>query len=293
MDKQIIITGDDYGLCAPVNQAIEECLSAGTMGATCVMTNMALYADAAGLRRQFPQRSIGIHWNITQGSPVLKPSAVPSLVGTDGLFSRELRRRWLARQVSRAEIRAELRAQYERFVAIAGAADFWNTHQNSHVFPGLFQFFVAVGSELSIPAMRSHRRFTIPKGSGLTRYLLSHPDYWLKGQVIARWAAAAKARGTRMPDGRIYLPGHTADLTLLQEIAERLPWQKISGAVEWVVHPASSINDKLLGGLTESRLREYELLRRPELYGALRNLGLRCVSFAALASERASEGKAA
>ena len=293
MKKQIIITGDDYGLCAPVNRAIEECLSAGTMGATCVMANMAHYTDAANLRRKFPGRSIGIHWNITQGSPVLKPAAVASLVGNDGLLSRELRRRWLARQVSRSELRAELHAQYQRFAAVAGPADFWNTHQNSHVFPGLFQFFVEVATELNIPAMRSHRRFTVPKGKGLTRYLLTHPDYWLKGQVIARWSAAAEARGMRMPDGRIYLPGHSAEPSLLQEFAERLPWQKISTAFEWVVHPATSIEDKVLGGLTESRRREYELLRQPTIAGALSSLGIQCVSFAALTSAPHVEGRAA
>ena len=293
MTKQIIITGDDYGLCASVNQAIEECLFAGTMGATCVMANMAHYADAAGLRGKFPGRSIGIHWNITQGAPVLSPTAVPSLVGNDGLFSRELRRRWLARQVNRSELRAELRAQYQRFAAVAGPADFWNTHQNSHVFPGLFQFFVDVAIELNVPAMRSHRRFTVPKGSGLTRYLLTHPDYWLKGQVIARWSAAAEARGMRMPAGRIYLPGHSADLTLLDEIAGRLPWQKIPGPLEWVVHPATSSEDKLLGGLTESRRREYELLRQPALAGRLAGLGLRCVGFSELAPEADAQGRAA
>ena len=293
MNKQIIITGDDYGLCASVNQAIEECLSVGTMGATCVMANMACYADAAKLRGKFPDSSIGIHWNVTQGSPVLSPAAVPSLVGNDGLFSRELRRRWLARQVNRSELRAELRAQYQRFTALAGPADFWNTHQNSHVFPGLFQFFVDVARELNIPAMRSHRRFTIPKDIGLTRYLLTHPDYWLKGQVIARWSAAAEVSGMGMPDGRIYLPGHSAGLTLLEEFAARLPWQKISGALEWVVHPATSTKDKILGGLTESRLREYQLLRQPGLAGTLRSLGLHSVGFAALASDRDTQGRAA
>ena len=40
MSQRLIITADDYGLCEQVNQAIEECLSAGTVRATCVMANM-------------------------------------------------------------------------------------------------------------------------------------------------------------------------------------------------------------------------------------------------------------
>src|SRR5262245_21309223 len=40
MHRKLIITADDYGMCEPVNQAIEECLAVGTVRATCVMTNM-------------------------------------------------------------------------------------------------------------------------------------------------------------------------------------------------------------------------------------------------------------
>jgi len=290
MSKPIIITGDDYGLCASVNQAIEECMAAGSMSATCVMTNMALYADAARLRRKFPNRSIGIHWNITQGRPVLSPEQVPTLVDERGMFAPDLRRRWFRRQVNGAEIRAELAAQYDRFRAVAGAADFWNTHQNVHVFPGLFQLFVDAAEQLKIAAMRSHRRFTVPKNGSVARYLMTHPNYWLKGRLIARWSAAAAASGMRMPDGRVYLPGHKPEMALLGEFAERLPWKKIHHGIEWVVHPATSGEDKLLGALTESRRREYELLSAPGLAAQINKLGLRLVDFKFSPGECAGRG---
>jgi hypothetical protein len=231
-----------------VNHAIEECLFAGTMGATCVMTNMALYADAASLRRKFPQRSIGIHWNITQGSPVSKPSAVPSLVGTDGLFSRELRRRWLARQVIAPRFRAELRAQYERFVAVAEMRTFGTPIKTAMCFPGCFNLFVDVGSELIFPRCARTAASPYPKEAVLTRYLLS-PSRLLAQRPSDRplGSSRPKRAAHACPMGGFIYRVTTPDLTLLREIAERLPWQKISGAVEWVVHPASRIDDKLLG----------------------------------------------
>ena len=294
MTKQLIITGDDYGLCAPVNEAIEECLSAGTMGATCVMVNMPACDEAATLRRKFPGKSIGLHWNITQGRPVLDPAAVPSLVDASGQFAAgTLRRRWLAGRVEPKEIRAELEAQSKRFHKLAGAADFWNTHQNVHVFPGLFQLFVASGNEFKIPAMRSHVRFTLPARGSATRYHMLHPAYWLKGQIIRRWSDAARVAGTRMPDGRLYLPGYQPGNYTLSVLVERIPWPNVHAALELVIHPAKELDSKLFGGLTDSRLREYEAFRNPKLVSRLKQAGVRLVGFDALGANSRTRGERA
>jgi predicted glycoside hydrolase/deacetylase ChbG (UPF0249 family) len=281
-NKQLIITGDDYGLCAAVNEAIEECLAAGGMSATCVMTNMPSCAQAAGLRGKFPLSSIGLHWNLSQGEPLLSPAAVPTLVGEDGRFAGSLRRRWWARQLNFAEMRAELVIQYERFRSLAGKPDFWNTHQNVHVFPGLFQFFVDLGKELNIPAMRSHERITLPLRSSVSRYHLSHPAYWFKGQVIRLWSMQARAKGMSMPDGRLYLPGYEAGQYVLTSVLRRLNWRDINTAVELVIHPAKTLDARLFGSLMESRLREYEMFREPGLAGKFESAGVRLVGFDAL-----------
>jgi predicted glycoside hydrolase/deacetylase ChbG (UPF0249 family) len=282
LNRQLIITGDDYGLCAAVNDAIEECLAAGAMGATCVMTNMPSCAQAAGLRGKFPLSSIGLHWNLTQGEPLLSPAAVPSLVGEDGRFAGSLRRRWWARQLNFAEMRAELVIQYERFRLLAGKPDFWNTHQNVHVFPGLFQFFVGLGNELNIPAMRSHERITLPLHSSVSRYHLRHPAYWIKGQVIRLWSMQARAKGMSMPDARLYLPGYEAGQYALTSVLDRVNWRDVSTAVELVIHPAKELDASLFGSLMESRLREYEMFREPHLAGKLERAGVRVVGFDAL-----------
>jgi predicted glycoside hydrolase/deacetylase ChbG (UPF0249 family) len=282
LNRQLIITGDDYGLCAAVNDAIEECLAAGAVSATCVMTNMPSCAQAAGLRGKFPLSSIGLHWNLTQGEPLLSPAAVSSLVGEDGRFAGSLRRRWWSRQLNFAEMRAELVIQYERFRLLAGKPDFWNTHQNVHVFPGLFQFFVDLGNELNIPAMRSHERITLPLHGSVSRYHLRHPAYWFKGQVIRLWSMQARAKGMSMPDARLYLPGYEAGQYALTSVLDRVNWRDISAAVELVIHPAKELDASLFGSLTESRLREYQMFRDPRLAGKLERAGVRVVGFDAL-----------
>ena len=284
MSRRLIITADDYGLCEPANAAIEECLEAGAMHATCVMTNMPDYRAVAALRHRFPGASLGIHWTLSLGRPVLPPQQVPSLVGPGGEFLHwaELRRRVLARKIDFAQVRAELYAQVERFRETAGEPDFWNTHQNVHVAPGLFQTCVGLAHELGITTMRSHRRITVPQQGGALGYNLRHPLYWLKAQLIGRWTDRAEALGMRTPDGIIYTPGFGQGRTAVEAVAERLPWRNVRQAAEWVIHPATTTDHPLFGRLTESRLREDEVFRDPELKERLAGRGVMCVGFEVL-----------
>jgi predicted glycoside hydrolase/deacetylase ChbG (UPF0249 family) len=285
MTRRLIITADDYGMCASVNDAIEACLSAGTVRATCAMVNMPLFNATASLRQKFPDCSVGIHWTLTQGKPVLPPARLPTLVGPDGEFHPvlEFRRRWVRGRINADEIRSELRAQCQQFSQVASVPDFWNTHQNSHVLPRLFDLFVLVGRELGIPAMRCHRRLTVPYNMSPLRHNLSNPLYWFKGRVIARWAAKAEARGALMPDGRVYTPGYDGGgIASLPEIVDRIEWSAVRRAVELVVHPATAVEERLFGSMTQSRLLEYKVLREPALKERLRQSDVELASFEAL-----------
>jgi predicted glycoside hydrolase/deacetylase ChbG (UPF0249 family) len=282
LNRRLILTGDDYGLCTSVNEGIEACVAAGTMRAFCVMANMPEYAGAALLKRRYPKCSIGIHWNVTQGKPVLGPSSVESLVDGSGQFRRSLRRHWLTGGVRLGELRAELQAQFERICNLGIRPDFWNTHQDVHLAPGLFQAFVRFGHELGIRRMRSHCRFTIPFGSTELGYHFRHPSYWAKGRVIAQWSRQAVAKGMVMPDGRLYIPGYMLTADSLRDVLNRVDWSRVRSAVELAIHPATRIEPALFGSLTESRVREYKLFAQAELKETFEQCGVRAVGFEAL-----------
>ena len=217
--KKLIFTADDYGMCETVNQAIDECMAAGVVRAACAMANMPAFGPTVDFRKRFPESSLGIHWTLTEGQPVLPALKVPSLVRSDGSFypPSALRKRWLRQQVSTTDVESELQAQYQRFHEAAGEPDFWNSHQNFHVWPGLFQICVTLGQRLRIPKMRSHRRYTVPRDRTAISYHLSHPVSWLKSRVISQWAKIAKSRNA---DAR--RPGLYARLR--RRIT--LPWRK-------------------------------------------------------------------
>lgn len=288
MNRKLIITADDYGMCDAVNEAIEECMAVGVVRATCVMTNMPAYSAVSNLRGKFPQSSIGIHWTLTDGGPVLSPSQVLSLVGTDGKFysASPLRRRWIKGKINPKELKAELLAQYQRFSELAGEPDFWNTHQNVHVFPGLFETCVAVGQELQIPAMRCHRRFTVPRRCTAIHYNVFHPVYWLKGLGISRWSRQAEGKGVLLPDGLVHMPDYECDISSLEHIAKCLRWDSIQRAVEFVIHPAINSHEKLFNVHPEQRVLEYELFRNPQLLKQLSHAGVEPVGYEVLYESR-------
>lgn len=284
MSRRLIVTADDYGMCDTVNQAIEECLEAGTVRSTCVMVNMPANSHTASLRARFPHLSLGIHWTLTEGRPILPPSQVQSLVHRDGSFlsPAQLRRRWLRRQIRATELQAELRAQYRCFYDMVGESDFWTTHQNFHVFPGLFSLCVELGQELHIPTMRSHRRITVPRTQSPTAYHLCHPLPWVKGRVISWWASRAEERGMLMPDGMVHMPGYEADQVSLEEVVTRLPWSSIEQTVELVVHPATTSQEAFFHRHAKRRVVEYQLYRDPRLVKRLEDIGVEAADFGAL-----------
>ncbi len=285
MDRRLIITADDYGLCDSVNQAINACIEAGVVHATCVMTNMPVYRAAVQLREHFPDVSVGIHWALTQSRPVLAPSQIPSLIDADGRFySRaQLHRRWLAGQISRSEIKAELCAQFDRLCAVAGLPDFWNTHQDIHILPGLFETCVSVGLELGIPAMRSHRRIMVFHNITQLRHNLLHPVFWMKGFVIARWSQRAEARGMRMPYGKVYMHGYDISPADIEEAIGHLPWDSVNQAAELIIHPATAVEKDVMNKLKESRIREYQVFADRRLAERLHKLGVQLTGFGGLA----------
>ncbi|MGN1059927.1 MAG: ChbG/HpnK family deacetylase, partial [Clostridia bacterium] len=67
--KQLIITADDYGMSAGVNEAIEQGVSAGLITSTNVMVNMEYLQEVSLLKKKFPALSVGLHWTLSAGKP--------------------------------------------------------------------------------------------------------------------------------------------------------------------------------------------------------------------------------
>ena len=256
--KKLIITADDYGMSRAVNDAIDAGIAAGLITSTNVMTNMPYYKDAAKLKEN-SDVSVGLHWVLASGKPVLPKEEIPSLVADNGEFYPYpiFRNRLRKKQISFDEIKKELVAQYNLYFDLMGQPDYWNTHQNTHVDFGIYRLFVETAAELGINKMRSHQRIYV-KGSDSCQKM---PLVWrlaepIKSRMLDVWQNNAHKKGIASPDGLIVCL-NSADINKPEYLFKNIEW-KGKNVGEYVIHPATKNDSPYFGKIVDQRIREYQ-----------------------------------
>lgn len=277
--KKLIITADDYGMSKAVNAAIDAGIAAGLITSTNVMTNMPCYQDAVKLRDN-PNISVGLHWVLACGKPVLPAEEIPSLVAENGEFYPypQFRSRLRKKQIAYGDIRKELLAQYQRFVDLMGQPDYWNTHQNTHVDFGIYRLFVDLAVELGICKMRSHQRIYVP-GSQTDAL---QPLIWriaepMKAAMLNNWQSRAHRKGIASPEGLIVCLNNT-DINRLSYLLSHIEWKEHQLG-EYVIHPATEYDSPYFGKTIDQRMREYEMFTSAETRTMIEENGIELVSF--------------
>ena len=277
--KKLIITADDYGMSEAVNKAIEKGMRAGLITATNVMTNMPYYKAAKKLMGN-DRTSVGLHWVLTCGRPVLPACEIPSLVKPDGEFysNSEFRRRYRSRRIDEEELKKELIAQYQLFVSDIGTPDYWNTHENFHVGFGIYGWMVQLALDLGIHRMRSHQRIYVP-GSDRSDLM---PLSWrlvepVKSSLLDVWQGNAHRKGVKSPEGLILCRNHS-DLYKPDYVFENIQWKK-HRIGEYVIHPATEVDSPLFGEIVERRIWEYKTFTSTETKKILHHAGIRRATY--------------
>ena len=146
----------------------------------------------------------------------------------------------------------------------------------------MFATCVALGQELHIPIMRCHRRFTVPRDYSLMSYNFRHPTYYVKGWGIGWWSRRAERQGMLMPDGIVHMPGYDTAINSIERAMSRLPWPTINKAVELVIHPATTSNNKFFRLDAKRRVDEYHVFKDPKLLNRLQQINVETVGFETL-----------
>src|SRR5258707_12300760 len=130
MEKRLIINADDFGLSKGITDGILLTHQKGILTSTSLMVNQAATEYAISRAEDAPGLGIGIHLNLTQGTPVLPKEQVPTLVNSEGQFYScgTLAKKLLRLQISAEEIEAEFRAQ----IRLMKSYGMMPTHADSH-----------------------------------------------------------------------------------------------------------------------------------------------------------------
>ena len=162
--KRLILTADDFGAAPEVNEAVERGHRDGVLRAASLMVGAAAADDAVERARRMPELAVGLHLVLVHGRPVLPPERVPDLVDTNGAFLTDLVRagfRFFLQPGVRAQLAAEIRAQFERFAATGLTLDHADAQSHMHVHPTVFRLLLQIGPEYGLRAVRIPRE---PRG---------------------------------------------------------------------------------------------------------------------------------
>jgi hopanoid biosynthesis associated protein HpnK len=203
------------------------------------MVNGAAVDDAVERARRLPSLRVGLHLVLVDGRPVLPRERIPDLVDARDELRADMFRLGLdivLRPKVRAQLAAEIEAQFAAFRATGLPLDHVNAHHHFHVHPTIAGLMLDIGRRYGMTAVRvplehaslldrieplgQHGRnwiaapWTALLGTRLRRHGLAAPD-----RVVGMaWSGAMTERRTagvlkNLPDGitEIYFHPATVD----------------------------------------------------------------------------------
>jgi hopanoid biosynthesis associated protein HpnK len=163
--KRVIITGDDFGLAVPVNEAIVEAHRGGILTTASLMVGGAAAADAIERAKQVPTLRVGLHITLVEGRSLLPPSSIPDLVDDAGNFSDLPARsgfKFALWPGIRKQLDAEIRAQFEAFSRTGLPLDHANSHNHLHLNPRILDLMLLAGTDYGLKAIRLPHELPLP-----------------------------------------------------------------------------------------------------------------------------------
>ena len=279
--KRVIITGDDFGLAVPVNEAIEIAHRDGILSTASLMVGAEATADAVERARRNPALRVGLHVVLIEGRPVLAPERVPDLVDQNGEFYRDLVAsglRFFFRPTVRRQLGAEIMAQFEAFQTTGLRLDHVNAHKHLHLHPTVLGLIVRLGRKFGLRAVRVPYESPIAawrvSGVNLAGLLASGVGY---GLLTALLRLRLRRAGLLSND---YVFGLSESGRMIEELMLRQIAQLPDGVTEMYFHPATRrcpAFDRFMA--TYRPTDELAALTSPRVRRAFNDLGIRPMGF--------------
>jgi len=245
--RTLVVNADDLGLTVGVNDGIFDAHDHGILTSASLMATAPAAAHAIRRARSHSTLGIGVHLTLVDGTPILPPDRIPTLVQDDGRFHTSWRPfivACLKGHVAMEDVERELMAQIEHVAAQGITATHLDSHKHVHLFPPVFEVVVHLADRFHIPVVRVPYERTI---RDLALFDMARRAY-----------AVAGSRGVSTPRfvGRAMTGVMTEDA--LAAALRRLP----PGHAELMVHPGyvDEALRQLPTRLTTSRQAEIALL---------------------------------
>jgi chitin disaccharide deacetylase len=156
--KRLIVTADDFGAAAAVNEAVEQGHAHGILTAASLMVSGAAASEAVAIAKRTPTLGVGLHLVLVDGTPVLPPREVPDLVGPDGRFRDNMVRAgidFFFRPAVRRQLATEIDAQFAAFAVTGLPLDHVNAHKHFHLHPTIAGLILEIGARYGLRGARA------------------------------------------------------------------------------------------------------------------------------------------
>lgn len=237
---RVIINADDLGMNGVVNREIARCLEHGWITSSSILANGPSFHEGIAIARGFPDRSFGIHMNLTEFLPLSGERCLSRFCDASGALNGRFRS--LVRVTDSSCVLREWSAQVQRVVDSGLPISHLDSHHHSHTVPVVIPALKGVQRTHGIQRVRTTRNI-IPTAmeGGLSRITkLACKRVWHRALV----SLAPAAQTTD-------LFGSVTDFVLRAKEVSPSSWE--GKTIELMCHPGRSEN--------YSFQREYEWLR--------------------------------
>jgi predicted glycoside hydrolase/deacetylase ChbG (UPF0249 family) len=265
--RHLVVNADDFGLTVGVNDGIVRAHDRGILTSASVFANAPATADAIRRVRVRSSLGVGVHLALVDGSPMLPPNRVPSLIEGDGRF----RASWkpfivacLRGRIAFEEVERELTAQIDRIRSEGIRLTHLDAHKHVHAFPPIFAIVARLAKRFRIPVVRvPFERWSPAWGDGRQRRTVRRQA--LVNLAMLPWARRDYRLASRQALRTPQFAGRTHTGVLSADSIEGLVRRLRPGVTELMVHPGF-VDDALLRTdtrLLSSRAEEVQLLCAP------------------------------
>lgn len=154
--RRVILTADDFGRSAEVNEAVERAHQEGALTAASLMVAEPGFDEAVRIARRNPRLAVGLHLALTDGAPKLDAALLPSLT-QGGRLRDDMAAVGLLlalSPVAKKELASEVAAQVEAFAATGLRCDHVNAHKHFHLHPLVAAALMQAASGAGVRAIR-------------------------------------------------------------------------------------------------------------------------------------------
>jgi hopanoid biosynthesis associated protein HpnK len=155
--RRLIINADDFGRSAGINAAVIRAHREGILTSASLMVNEPGFDEAVTLARANPVLGIGLHLTLLCGHSTLEPQRIPGLVDQHRAFSSNpvgVGLRYFVSRLLRAQLEAEIDAQFDRFNRTGLKLDHVNGHLHLHLHPTVFSILMRRARDWNITHLR-------------------------------------------------------------------------------------------------------------------------------------------